>query len=449
MEDSRAVQKQLQVIMSKYSTLTINPNRLIDAIHSTAKWGAKGVWGPKPTDTGVCRLALSDFDKQVRDWFIGELGLLKCQIKIDQMGNIFGIYPGKNPGLPTGIGSHLDTQPNGGRYDGIYGVLSGLEVLKTFQDNNYVPNYPIAVVNWTNEEGARFPQSIISSSVWAGLVPLQHGLNLKSLDDIPVTLGDELVRIGYNGTTPASYKENPLAAHFEIHIEQGPVLQNEQKEIGVVTGVQAYEWNRVTIKGQSAHAGTTPMNTRSDALQIASMCILKGIEIANAHGGCCTVGTLSLEPSSVNVIPHLVSFTYDVRHPDSEVVKAIVKESKTEFEKIAIRGIGSPLAKLLAVEWELMQTSPTVKFNETCVSTVKQAASDIFPGKFREIVSGAGHDSVSTSYVCPTSMIFIPSRDGLSHTPEEYSTPEQISNGFQVLLKTIMAYDEKRANNEI
>jgi hydantoinase/carbamoylase family amidase len=435
--------------MSKYHNLTINPNRLIEAIHSTAEWGAKGVWGPKPTDTGVCRLALSDFDKQVRDWFIGELQQLKCEIKVDQMGNIFGIYPGKNSGLPTGIGSHLDTQPNGGRYDGIYGVLSGLEVLKTFHDNNYVPNYPVAVVNWTNEEGARFPQSIISSSVWAGLVPLQHGHKLKSLDDTPVTLGDELVRIGYNGTTPASYKENPLAAHFEIHIEQGPILQNEHKEIGVVTGVQAYEWNRVTIKGQSAHAGTTPMNARCDALQISSMCILKGIEIAKLHGGCSTVGTLSLEPSSVNVIPNLVCFTYDVRHPDSQVVRAIVEESKHEFEKIASKGNGSPGAKLLVVEWELIQTSPTITFNETCVTTVKQAALDLFPGKVREIVSGAGHDSVSTSCVCPTSMIFIPSKDGLSHTPEEYSTPDQISNGFRVLLKTIMAYDEKRTKDKI
>lgn len=435
--------------MSGFDSLIIKEDRLVNTIHETAKWGAKGIWGPGETDTGVCRLALSDLDKQVRDWFVGELKDLGCEVKIDQIGNIFGIYPGKNPGLPTGIGSHLDTQPSGGRYDGILGVLSALEVLKTFKDNNYVPNYPIAIIDWTNEEGARFPFSMIASAVWSGSVPLNHGLQLKSLDEIPVTQEQELIRIGYNGSVPAIHTSNPLAAHFEIHIEQGPILENEKKEIGIVIGVQSYQWNRVVIKGQSAHAGTTPMNTRSDALQIASMCILKGMEIANKYGANCTVGTLSLEPSSVNVIPNLVSFTLDVRHHQDDVVDTVIKESKQAFDEIATKGIDSPLAKSLTVNWEHILTSKAVHFDNNCIDTVRQSAEELFPGSCREIVSGAGHDSVNTSKVCPTSMIFIPSRDGLSHTPEEYSTPQQVKNGFKVLLKTIMAYDEKRAKNEI
>ncbi len=230
-------------------SLTIKQGRLIETIHETANWGAKGVWGPESTQTGVCRLALSDLDKKVRDWFVQETEKLGCQVKIDEMGNIFAIYPGKNQGPPIGIGSHLDTQPNGGRYDGILGVLLGLEVLRTLKDNNYTPNYPIAVIDWTNEEGARFPTSMVSSGVWAGKIPLETAWSLKSLDVNPVSMKHELERIGYNGDVKASYLENPLACHFELHIEQGPVLENEKKKIGVVTGVQAFEWNLVTVTG--------------------------------------------------------------------------------------------------------------------------------------------------------------------------------------------------------
>lgn len=431
--------------MSAFDSLTLNNTRLVDTIHQTALWGAKGVWGPNSTDTGVCRLALSDLDKLVRDWFITELKSLNCIIKIDQMGNIFGIYPGKKIGSPIGIGSHLDTQPSGGRYDGILGVLSGLEVLKTFKQNNYTPNYPVAVINWTNEEGARFPFSMISSAVWSGKIPLNQGLDLLSLDDIPVSQGDELKRIGYNGETIAHHSSNPLKAHFEIHIEQGPILENENLEIGIVIGVQSYQWNKITIKGRSAHAGTTPMNSRSDALQIASKCILKGIEIAKKYNGNCTIGTLSLEPSSINVIPNLVTFTHDVRHHNDEILLKIINESKIAFNEI-IKNIDSNNSKPLTINWELLIASNAVNFNKDCIDTVKNSAESLFPGKTMEIVSGAGHDSVNTSTVCPTSMIFIPSKDGLSHTPEEYSTPQQVNNGFKVLLKTVMAYDEKRLN---
>lgn len=434
-----------------FKSIKIQKGRLVDTIHQTAKWGAKGVWGPGPTETGVCRLALSDLDKSVRDWFVKETTDLGCKIKIDQVGNTFAIFPGKNnDALPTGVGSHLDTQPSGGRYDGILGVLSGLEVLRTLKENNIVPNYPIALINWTNEEGARFPISMVALGVWAEAIPLETCLNLESIDDeIPTTFGEELKRIGYAGDVAASYKENPLACHFEIHIEQGPILEHEGKKIGVVVGGQAFEWNLVTVTGRSSHAGTTPMNTRSDALLMTSKIIIMAIEIATAHGGVATIGTLHLAPQSVNVIPNEVKFSLDVRHVEDEVVAKIVSEIKTKAAEICELGIGSKLAKPLSVKFENLTTSPAIKFNQTNIDTVKKAALLLFDEKdIREITSGAGHDSCYASKRVPTSMIFIPSKDGVSHSPEEYSSPEDVDNGFQVLLRTVLLYDELRAEKE-
>lgn len=426
-------------------SLTIKQGRLIETIHETANWGAKGVWGPESTQTGVCRLALSDLDKKVRDWFVQETEKLGCQVKIDEMGNIFAIYPGKNQGPPIGIGSHLDTQPNGGRYDGILGVLLGLEVLRTLKDNNYTPNYPIAVIDWTNEEGARFPTSMISSGVWAGKIPLETAWSLKSLDVNPVSMKHELERIGYNGDVKASYLENPLACHFELHIEQGPVLENEKKKIGVVTGVQAFEWNLVTVTGKSSHAGTTPMNTRSDAIMMASRIILMAIEVASREGGLATVGTLDLEPRSVNVIPNIVKFSLDVRHVKDDKLEKIMNEIKTKASEIAQTNINSSFAKPLTVEFQNLITSPAINFNQTNIDTVRKSALQLFKeNEIRDIVSGAGHDSCFTSSRVPTSMIFIPSKDGVSHTPEEYSSPEEVENGFQVLLRSVLLYDEMR-----
>jgi len=426
-------------------SLTIKQGRLIETIHETANWGAKGVWGPESTQTGVCRLALSDLDKKVRDWFVQETEKLGCQVKIDEMGNIFAIYPGKNQGPPIGIGSHLDTQPNGGRYDGILGVLLGLEVLRTLKDNNYTPNYPIAVIDWTNEEGARFPTSMVSSGVWAGKIPLETAWSLKSLDVNPVSMKHELERIGYNGDVKASYLENPLACHFELHIEQGPVLENEKKKIGVVTGVQAFEWNLVTVTGKSSHAGTTPMNTRSDAIMMASRIILMAIEVASREGGLATVGTLDLEPRSVNVIPNIVKFSLDVRHVKDDKLEKIMNEIKTKASEIAQTNINSSFAKPLTVEFQNLITSPAINFNQTNIDTVRKSALQLFKkNEIRDIVSGAGHDSCFTSSRVPTSMIFIPSKDGVSHTPEEYSSPEEVENGFQVLLRSVLLYDEMR-----
>lgn len=427
------------------SQLQIKSGRLLDTIHETAKWGASGVWGPDPTETGVRRLALGDDDKKVRDWFVNEVKLLGCELKIDAVGNIFAIYPGKdNLKPPTAMGSHLDTQPSGGRYDGIYGVLSALEVLRTLKENDYVPNYPIAVVDWTNEEGARFPVATVASGVWAGMHPVDYAYGLQSIYDTEkVTFEDELIRIGYKGETESSHIANPLAAHFEIHIEQGPILEDEKKKIGVVTGVQGYSWNKVVVKGIACHAGTTPMKSRADALEMAAKMILKGIEIAESHSGQATVGCLSLEPSSINVIPELVEFTFDARHVEDEKLQQIVNEAAAAFKEIGAKGKNG--SKPLAVEFTNTLTSNAVKFNQNNIDTVKTAALSLFkPEEVREIISGAGHDSCCTSTVIPTSMIFIPSKNGISHNPEEYSSPEDIENGFKVLLETVVRYDQQR-----
>lgn len=422
-----------------FKDLTIKPGRLLATIHETSdNFGAKGVWGPESTQTGVCRLTLSDLDKQVRDWFIVETKKLGCTVKVDEVGNIFAIYPGKDNSVPpTAIGSHLDTQPTGGRYDGILGVLSGLEVLRTLKENNYVPNYPIAVINWTNEEGARFPMSIMASSVWSEQIPKKVVYNLESVtDNPPVTVEHELKRIGYMGETKASYKENPIAAHFEIHIEQGPILENEEKEIGIVTGVQAYAWYKVKVNGKASHTGTTPFAARSDALLAASKMVVKGNEIATKHQGLFSVGVFNLNPGVVNVIPGDVSFTVDARHVKDDVLSQIIDDVKTEFDAIA-----KSSGRTIQVEFEHIYTSNAVLFHPDCIKCVTESAKELFGNKVRTIVSGAGHDSCATNSRVPTSMIFIPSRDGISHNPEEYSTPQQVANGFEVLLNAVLKYD--------
>lgn len=422
--------------------LVLQQHRLIETIHETARMGAKGVWGPHPTQTGVCRLALSDLDKQIRDWFVAQTKELGCSVKVDQVGSIFAVYPGKNSSAaPTAIGSHLDTQPTGGRYDGILGVLAGLEVLRTIKENNYVPNYPIALINWTNEEGARFPMSIMASSVWSQQVQKEDIHKLMSITDHePVSVKAELERIGYLGSTPASHKENPIAAHFELHIEQGPILEREKKEIGVVVGGQAYSWYTATVKGKALHTGTTPFYARSDALLAASQMMVRGNEIAKKHGGLFSVGVLTLGPGVINVIPELVEFKVDIRHAEDTKLRAIYEGIEAEFNQIAEK-----LGSLLSVDLDLIYASPAIKFHDKCISCVEGAATGLFGEEgVKRMISGAGHDSCATSLRVPTSMIFIPSRDGVSHHPAEYSTPEQVFDGFRVLLEAVLQYDEQR-----
>ncbi|KAM9937408.1 hypothetical protein OXX80_003048 [Metschnikowia pulcherrima] len=424
------------------SALTVKKNRLIDTIHHTSgTFGAKGQWGSHETETGVCRLALSDEDKGVRDWFVGELKSLDCIVKIDELGNIFGIYPGKNDGKPTAIGSHLDTQPTGGRYDGILGVLSGLEVLRTMKDNGFVPNYPICVVDWMNEEGARFPMSMMSSSVWAKAADIDEIYAMKSVTDkVPVSVRDELSRIGYLGDIPCSYEANPLAAHFELHIEQGPILEEQNKKIGRVQGIQALRWIELTMKGKAQHTGTTPLGSRSDALLASAQVVVKGNEIAKKYGGLFSCGIMELEPAVVNVIPQQVRFVVDMRHHLDEKLDNMYAEFSENLSQI----VTNAGVKLQFEQKELVNQK-AVHFDETCMKCIEESSDEIF-GKDESlpIVSGAGHDSGLTALRIPTAMIFIPSKDGVSHNFEEYSTPEQVDEGFRVLLGAVLKYDALR-----
>lgn len=432
----------LTLQITNASALTIKQNRLIDTIHETANsFGPKGKWGNLENETGVCRLALSDDDKGVRDWLVAELKSLGCTVKIDELGNIFGIYPGKYQGYPTAIGSHLDTQPTGGRYDGILGVLSGLEVLRTMKDNDFVPNYPVCVVDWMNEEGARFPMSMMSSSVWAKSADINEVYNMKSVTDkVPVSVREELTRIGYLGDIPCSYEANPLAAHFELHIEQGPILEEEEKKIGRVQGIQALRWIEITIKGKAQHTGTTPLRSRSDALLTSAQVVVKGNEIANKFGGLFSCGIMELEPAVVNVIPEKVRFVIDIRHHLDDSLDSMYEEFSRSLKTIVTKS-----GVKLEFSLKELVNQRAVHFDDTCMNCIKESADELFgEDQSISIVSGAGHDSGLTSLRVPTAMIFIPSKDGVSHNFEEYSTPEQVDEGFRVLLGAVLKYDALR-----
>jgi len=218
----------------------VNSERLWKDLHSTCEWGTGERWGPGSTDVGMSRLALSDADKQVRDWFVQTVEALDCKVHIDSMGNIFAIRPGVKDGPPTFAGSHLDTQPTGGRYDGILGIHAGIEALKTMKEHDLVTEYPTGIVNWTNEEGARFPMSMVASGVWAGDIPLETAHNLQEVGGGTATQKSELERLGYLGKLEASHTAMPIGAHFELQLEQGPILEATGKKVGVVQGVLSY-----------------------------------------------------------------------------------------------------------------------------------------------------------------------------------------------------------------
>ncbi|KAK3934285.1 amidase [Diplogelasinospora grovesii] len=425
--------------------LKVNQGRLMDELHHTCQWGTGKPWGVAATETGMSRLALSDADKQARDWFVETTQSLGCSVQVDAMGNIFAIRPGREDGPPTCAGSHLDTQPSGGRYDGILGILAGVEMLKVLKDHNVQTAYPVGVVNWTNEEGARFPISMVSSGVWAGEIPLDRAHNLQEVGGGTATMKSELERIGFLGSLPASYKAMPLAAHFELHIEQGPILEAEKQKIGVVKGVQAYRWYTVEVTGREAHTGTTPFSSRGDAMLAAARMIALSHDSARKHSALASTGILTLTPGSVNTIPGAVRFSLDVRAPLDSTVEALEKEFKEQFAKIVSKESTGGLA--VEVNWQTDSVSPAIHFHEDCITAVREAAVSV-TGKealVRDMVSGAGHDSVYASRHCPTSMIFVPSRNGISHNPEEYTNPEDCAIGAEVLLQSVLRYDRQRA----
>ncbi|KAF9871313.1 beta-alanine [Colletotrichum karsti] len=407
---------------------------------------ANGVLLIDMAKTGMARLALSDDDAKVRRWFADEVTQnLSCDLTVDEMGNMFAKRKGalNSPKPMTAMGSHLDTQPRGGRYDGILGVLAAVEVMRTLKENGYKTQYDVGIVNWTNEEGARFPMSMMSSGVWAGKVPLEKAWNMGDIFDSSVTVKSELERHGYVGPVSCSSTGYPLGAHFELHIEQGPILEENGKKIGVVQGAQAYRWFTFTVKGRDAHTGTTPLKSRSDPLLAASKMIASSNSLAKNLGALASTGVIKIPPSSsTNTIPSDVTFTLDIRHPEDSVVEELQSQVIRSFEEIAKEdGRGVQLS------WTLDTDSPAAKFDKECIQAVEDAAKGLFGNDgWLPLTSGAGHDSVYTSKVCPTTMIFVPCKDGVSHHPEEYCSPEDCANGTQALLEAVVSYDKLRAS---
>ena len=404
--------------------LLIDSHRLWNSLMEMAQIGAT-------PNGGCCRLALSDEDKAGRDLFVAWCEAAGCEVRVDRMGNIFARRPGRDLShLPVGAGSHLDTQPHGGKFDGAFGVLAGLEVIRTLNDHGLETAAPIEIVAWTNEEGARFAPSMLASGVFAAVFDLAYALGRADIDG--KRFGDELERIGYAGSIPCGGQ--PYAAFFEAHIEQGPVLEQEALTVGVVTGVQGFRWYDVAVAGQDAHAGSTPMIGRRDALLGSAHLIAAANRIALSHApdGRGTVGQVQVIPNSRNTIPGQVTFTIDFRHPDAAVLAAM---------DAAIRAEGSRLADEigLTVVIDEVSYSPPVIFAETCVSAVERACQRLdYP--HRRLISGAGHDACYLSLVAPTSMIFVPCAGGISHNEAESAEPADLAAGCNVLLQALLQF---------
>jgi N-carbamoyl-L-amino-acid hydrolase len=401
--------------------LTIDSQRLWDSLMTMAEIGAtqKG---------GVCRLALTDLDKQSRDLFIEWCESAGCRVSVDAMGNIFARRPGRNDDLPPVVtGSHLDSQPTGGKFDGAYGVLAGLEVIRSLNDASVETDAPVEVAVWTNEEGSRFAPAMMGSGVFAGLFELD---DIHATTDVDgVALGEELTRIGYKGE---GCGDRPVGAYFEAHIEQGPILEAEEKTIGVVTGAQGQRWYEVTLTGMEAHAGPTPMARRRDALLGAS----RLVDAVNRLGhefqpdACATVGMMQVRPNSRNVIPGEVFLTIDLRHPIDDRLSAMDAALREQAAAIAEE------AKLDMAFEQILHFEAT-PFDPDCVDAVRNGA-DRFGYAHRDIVSGAGHDAVYVAKVAPIGMIFVPCEDGISHNEIENATAEDLAAGCQVLLHAML-----------
>lgn len=399
----------------------VNGERLWQSLMSMAEIGP-GEHG------GSSRLALSALDREGRERFAGWCRELGMTLSVDSIGNLFARRPGRHDGPPVVMGSHLDTQPRGGRFDGIYGVLAGLEVVRRLDELGLVTDKPLEIAVWTNEEGARFTPAMLGSAVFTGNLALDTALNARDRDGISVA--QALADTDYAGELPLG---RTFDSYFEAHIEQGPVLENEGLPIGVVTGGQAILWLDVRVIGQSAHAGTTPMPVRKDAVFGAAEMIHALESMADVFDpkGLVTVGQLNIARSSRNTIAADVSFTVDLRHHDDGDLSHMEELTRTFLSDIAAD-------RALELSIERHWSSPATPFDPDCVDAVRQAVQGLgYP--YRDIVSGAGHDAIHLAGHCPTAMIFIPCAGGLSHNEAEYASPDDVRMGADVLLNAVIA----------
>ena len=409
--------------MSGQTNQRIDAKRLWDTLMRFAEIGATAKGGVK-------RLALSDTDQRGRALFRAECEKLGLTVRVDEMGNMFARRAGRDPSrLPVLLGSHLDSQPTGGKFDGALGVLAGLEVMRSLADLGITTEAPIELINWTDEEGARFGHSLMGSGVWAGVYPRDAMYALTDLEG--VTVASALDSIAARGPEPA--KPFAADAYFELHIEQGPILERESKKIGIVTGAQAQVWYSAVAIGQDSHAGTTPPSTRKDALVCAARVIDLVDRMMRARGedGRGTVGRLVVLPNSSNVIPGEVRFSVEFRHPDAAEIDRLDAQFPREAGFIARDcGVKLEITQLFKI--------PAQPFDADCVDLVRQATSRLGFSS-REIVSGAAHDAVYVARHVPTAMIFTPCKDGLSHNEAESIEPEEAAAGCQVLFEAVVA----------
>ncbi|MBV8534159.1 MAG: Zn-dependent hydrolase [Alphaproteobacteria bacterium] len=408
--------------MATVQNLQIDRERLWRSLMDMARIGA--------TPKGGCkRLALSDLDKEGRDLFVRWCKEAGCTVTVDRMGNIFARRPGRrNDEPPVVTGSHLDTQPTGGKFDGVYGVLAGLEIIRTLNDSGYETDVPIEVAVWTNEEGSRFAPAMTASGVFGGVFSEEYGHSRKDLDG--KTIREELERIGYFGDRPVGGRK--FRAFFEAHIEQGPILEAERKTIGVVLGIQGMKWFEVTLTGRESHAGTTPMNRRADAMLACARMVDRINRIAlDFAPGVSTVGLVQVSPNSRNTIPGSVFFTVDLRHPQDEVLAKMQARFEAELAE-ACGALG------VAVECKEIWNSPAIHYHGDCIGAVRKAAKDAgYP--HMDIVSGAGHDAGYINRVAPAGMVFVPCENGISHNEIESATPDDLAAGCNVLMRAMLS----------
>lgn len=406
------------------ANMRVNGDRLWDSLMTMARIGA--------TPRGGCdRQALTDLDRQGRDLFVRWAEAAGCSIAIDQIGNIFARRPGRIADAPAILaGSHLDTQATGGRFDGVYGVLAGLEVLHTLNELGIETEHPLEVAVWTNEEGCRFAPAMLGSGVMSGDYDLDFAYAREDKDG--VRLGDALDAIGYRGTLPATAR--PYAAMFEAHIEQGPILEHDGATIGIVTGIQGAYWFDVTFTGAAAHAGPTPMTMRRDPWRAAAPLVSAVLALADSRApwGRATIGDVRATPGSRNTVPEAITLTVDLRHPEAATLEAMVDSFRAETGRLARHaGLEASIEQI----WHM----PPTRFDEALVASVAQAA-DMLGYRAQSIVSGAGHDSLHTARFAPTAMIFVPCAGGVSHNEAEDAAPADLAAGANVLLHAMLAH---------
>ncbi|KAK4865126.1 hypothetical protein LT330_001749 [Penicillium expansum] len=411
---------------------SVQPSAWASVQHSS-KWGQLEQDGY----VGLCRESLTDSDRDVRDWFVSEAKTLGCEVKVDEMGNIFAILQGQNNTIaPIGMGSHLDTQPAGGRFDGVLGVVAALEVLRTIKHSKIKTYAPLAAIDWTNEEGSRFPKMCTGSGVWSEAELISEAHDLADLSDSSVTMASELRRINYLGTTPCSYQKNPLSAHFELHIEQGSKLEQQGQKLAVVKGVQGMRWYQIRCKGREAHAGAMPMASRADALVALAKFAVKVEELSLRESAFGTVGVFKTGTSSPNTVPGSAFCTLDLRHSSEEVLDKIEGDLRSYLQKVESDREG------LSIEMEQTWGKKGVEFDPVALRCVRDALKNVAgQSMVDEFESCAGHDSAETAKVTPTAMIFTPSKDGISHNPSELTSEEDCDLGAKALMQAVLLYD--------